>query len=173
MSIGGRKGRNERFAEIAAEFVRLNVDVIVTAGTAPVIAAMRATSAIPIVFATAGNPVGTGLVKSLARPGGNVTGLSNQAFDTATKRLEILSEVIPDLRELAILVNIGSPIGVLEMGEVQAAAHKVGLGVDTFEIRRSDDILPAFTALKDRAKALYVVYEPLVVLFKSTPCDCP
>jgi putative ABC transport system substrate-binding protein len=156
------EGRNERFAEIAAEFVRLNVNVIVTAGTAPVIAAMRATSAIPIVFATAGNPVGTGLVKSLARPGGNVTGLSNQAFDTATKRLGILSEVLPGLRELAILVNTGSPIGVLEMGQVQAAAHKIGLRVDTFEIRRSEDILPAFEALKDRAKALYVVYEPFV-----------
>jgi putative tryptophan/tyrosine transport system substrate-binding protein len=157
------EGRNERFAEIAAEFVRLNVDVIITAGTAPVVAAMQATSVIPIVFATAGNPVGTGLVKSLARPGGNVTGLSNQAFDTAAKRLEILSEAIPGLRELAILVNTGSPIGVLEMGEVQAAARKIGVRVGTFEIRRSEDILPdAFGSLKDRSQALYVLYEPLV-----------
>ncbi len=156
------QGQNERFAEIAAEFVRLNVDVIVTAGTAPVIAAMRATSAIPIVFATAGNPVGTGLVKSLARPGGNVTGLSNQAFDTATKRVGILAEAIPDLRELAILVNTGSPIGGLEMGQVQAAAQKIGLRAHAYEIRHSGDILPAFMMLKDRAQALYVVYEPLV-----------
>ena len=125
------EGRSERFAEIAAEFVRLKVDVIVTAGTAAVIAAKQATSVIPIVFAAAGDPVGTGLVASLARPGGNVTGLSNQATDLAGKRLELLREVVPGLRRLAIMANVGNPGGVLEMGEVQAAARTLGLEVVT------------------------------------------
>jgi len=155
------EGRSERFAEIAAEFVRLKVDVIVTWGTASVVAAMQVTSVIPIVFATAGDPVGTGLVASLARPGGNVTGLSNQAADAAGKRLELLREVVPGLR-LAILANIGSPIGVLQMREAQAAARTLGLEVATLEIRRAEDIAPAFEALKGRANALYVVSEPLV-----------
>jgi putative tryptophan/tyrosine transport system substrate-binding protein len=110
------EGRNERYAEIASEFVRLKVDVIVTWGTAPVVAVKRATPVIPIVFTTAGDPVATGLVAGLARPGGNVTGLSNQTADLAGKRLELLREIIPDLRRLAILSNIGNPIGVLEMG---------------------------------------------------------
>ena len=155
-------GRSERFAEIAAEFVRLKVSVIVTAGTAAVVAAKQATSVIPIVFATAGDPVGTGLVASLARPGGNVTGLSNQSADLAGKRLELLREVVPSLRRLAIMANIGSPIGVLEMGEVQAAAGTLGLEVATLEIRRAEDIVPAIEALKGRTDALYVVTEPLV-----------
>ena len=155
------EGRSERFAEIAAEFVRLKVDVIVTWGTASVVAAMQVTSVIPIVFATAGDPVGTGLVASLARPGGNVTGLSNQAADVAGKRLELLREVVPGLR-LAILANIGSPIGVLQMREAQAAARTLGLEFAALEIRRAQDIAPAFEALKGRANALYVVSEPLV-----------
>src|SRR6266568_4776727 len=156
------EGRTDRAAEIAAEFVRRKVDVIVTSGTAVILAAKQATSVIPIVFAVAGDPVGTGLVASLARPGGNVTGLSNQSADLAGKRLELLREVLPSLRTLAILANIGSPIGVLEMGEVQAAAGTLGLEVATLEIRRAEDIAPAFEALKGRADALYVVTEPLV-----------
>src|SRR5262245_53935647 len=99
------EGRNERFAEIATEFVRRKVDVIVTSATAGVVAAKQATSVIPIVFAAAGDPVGTGLVASLARPGGNVTGLSIQQTDLAAKRLELLREVVPGLRRLAILAN--------------------------------------------------------------------
>jgi ABC-type uncharacterized transport system substrate-binding protein len=156
------EGRNERFAEIAAEFVRLKVDVIVTAGTAAVVTAKQTTSVIPIVFAVAGDPVGTGLVASLARPGGNVTGLSNQSADLAGKRLELLREVVPSLRRLAILANAGSPIGVLEMREAQAAARTLGLEVVTSEIRRVEDIAPAFETLKDRAEALYVASDPLV-----------
>ena len=155
------EGRSERYAEIAAEFVRLKVDVIVTWGTASVVAAMQATSAIPIVFASAGDPVGTGLVTSLARPGGNVTGSSNQAADVAGKRLELLREVVPG-RRLAILANIGSPIGVLQMGEAQAAARALGFEVTTLEIQRAQDIAPAFEAVKGRADALYVVSEALV-----------
>jgi len=120
------EGRDERFAEIAAEFVRLKVDVIVTSGTPQVLAAKQATSVIPIVFATAGDPVGTGLVTSLARPGGNVTGLSNQMTDLAGKRLELLREVVPNLRRLAIIANVANPAVVLEIAEAQAAARVLG-----------------------------------------------
>jgi putative ABC transport system substrate-binding protein len=156
------EGRDEHFAEIAAEFVRLKVDVIITAGTAPVVAAKQATSVIPIVFATAGNPVDTGLVTTLARPGDNVTGLSNQSADITSKRLELLREIVPDLRRLAILANTGSPLGLLMMGEAQAAAFALGLEVAKLEIRRAEDIAPAFDALRSRAEALYVINEPLV-----------
>src|SRR5262245_52997643 len=127
------EGRSDRFAEIAAEFVRLKVDVIVTTGGAAY-AAKQVTSVIPIVFAVANDPVGSGLVAGLARPGGNVTGLSAQAPDLAAKRLELLREVVPNLRRLAILVNIGNPSMALEIGEVQATARKLGLEVATLEI---------------------------------------
>jgi putative ABC transport system substrate-binding protein len=118
------EGREERFADIAAEFVRLKVDVIVTSGTPQILAAKQATSVIPIVFAAAGDPVGSGLVKSLARPGGNVTGLSIQSSDLVGKRLELLREVVPSLRRLAILANVGNPFSVLELGEVRAGPER-------------------------------------------------
>jgi putative tryptophan/tyrosine transport system substrate-binding protein len=156
------EGRNERFAEIAAEFVRRKVDVIVTSATAAVVVAKQATSVIPIVFAAAGDPVGTGLVASLARPGGNITGLSIQQTDVAAKRLELLREVVPGLGRLAILANVGSPSAVLDMREVQATARTLGLEVLTLEIRRGEDIAPAFEALKGRADAFYVCIDPLV-----------
>jgi putative tryptophan/tyrosine transport system substrate-binding protein len=155
------EGRNDRFTEIAAEFTRLKVDVIVTSGGA-VLAAKQATSVIPIVFAVANDPVGTGLVTSLARPGGNATGLSLQAPDLSSKRLELLREVLPGFRRLAILANVGYPASVLEMGEVQATARKLGLDVVTLEIRRVDDIAPAFEGLSARVDALYVVTDSLV-----------
>jgi putative ABC transport system substrate-binding protein len=154
------EGRGERFAEIAAEFVRKNVDVIVTAGGAGV-AAMQATSTIPIVFALANDPVGAGLVASLARPGGNVTGMSAQATDLAGKRLELLREFIPGIRRLAILGNAGYSAAALEMNEVQEIAGKLGLDAVLSEIRRGQDIAPAVAALKGRAQALYVVADPL------------
>jgi putative tryptophan/tyrosine transport system substrate-binding protein len=138
------------------------VDVIVTAGTAAVVAAKQATSVVPIVFAVAGDPVGTGLVASLARPGGNTTGLSLQTTDVIGKRLELLREVAPGLGRLAIMANIASPVVVLEMHEVQATARTLGLEVATSEIRRAEDITPAVDALKGRADALYVVADPLV-----------
>jgi putative ABC transport system substrate-binding protein len=155
------EGRSERYAEIAAEFVRLKVDVIVTGGGA-VLAAKQATSVIPIVFALANDPLGTGVVASLARPGGNVTGLSLQATDLAGKRLELLREVVPGLRRLAILANAGNPAAVLEMGEVQSTARTLGLTVATLEVRRAEDIAPAFEALKGRADALYVCTDALL-----------
>src|SRR5438093_3144171 len=140
------EGRNERFAEIAAEFVRRKVDVIVTSATAAVVAAKQATSVIPIVFAAAGDPVGTGLVASLARPGGNVTGLSVQQTDLAGKRLEILRELLPSLRTLAIMANIGTPNAVLDLREALAAARTFGLDIVTSEVRRAEDIALAFDA---------------------------
>jgi putative tryptophan/tyrosine transport system substrate-binding protein len=154
------EGRNERFAELAAEFVRLKVDVIVTSGVAALVV-KRATSVIPIVFAVAADPLGTGLVASLARPGSNVTGLSTQFADTGSKRLEILREAVPGLRRLAIIGNVGYPASVLEMSEVQGAARTIGLEVATLEIRRAEDIAPAFEALKDRVEALYVCGDAL------------
>ena len=157
------EGRSERFAEIAAEFVRLKVDVIVTHNTPPVLAAKQATSVIPIVFATAGDPVGSGVVVSLARPGGNITGLVNQASDIAGKRLDFLREVVPDLRRLAIMAHVDNPASVLEMGEAQEAARKLGLEVTTSEIRRAEDIAPAFEALKGLADALYLCPDLLML----------
>ena len=149
------EGRTERYAEIAAEFVRLKVDVIVTVGGA-VAAAKQATATIPIVFAAAGDPVGSGMVASLGQPGGNVTGLSAQSTDLAGKRVEILREIFPDVRRLAIIGNVEYSATVLEMGEAQAAARTLGLEVVRSEIRRAEDIAPAFEALKGAAEALYV-----------------
>src|SRR5499426_3272628 len=131
-------------------------------GGSAVLAAKQATSTIPIVFAIAGDPVGTGLVASLARPGGNVTGLSIQQTDLAAKRLELLREVVPGLRRLAILANVAGPAVVLDMREVEAAARTLGLEVIASEIRRGEDIVPAFEALNGRADALYVCIDPLV-----------
>jgi ABC-type uncharacterized transport system substrate-binding protein len=155
------EARSERFPEIAAEFVQFKVDVIVTGGNAAV-AVKQATSVVPIVFVL-GDPVGTGLVASLARPGGNVTGLTNQQPDLAGKRLEILREVVPSLHRFAILANVDYPFAVLEMAEVQAAGGTLRLDVANFEIRRAEDIAPAFEALKGRADALYVVNDALTV----------
>jgi putative ABC transport system substrate-binding protein len=155
-------GRTERFVEIAAEFVRLKVDVIVTQGTASVIAARQATAVVPIVFAGVADPVGTGLVTSLARPGSNVTGLSNQLVDLVGKRIEMLREILPGLRTLAIMANVGNPASMLEMGEVSSMARTLGLEAATFEIRRAEDIAPAFDALKGRAGALYVCVDPFL-----------
>ncbi len=156
------EGRADRAAEIAAEFVRLKVDVIATWGSASVLAAKRLTSVIPIVFAVVGDPIGTGLVASLARPGGNVTGLSNQNADLAGKRLEFFREVLPRLRRLAIMVNVVSPAAVLDAGEVQAAASRLGLDVTMLEIRQAEDIAPALAVLDPApADALFVVGDPL------------
>ncbi|HEV2548543.1 MAG TPA: ABC transporter substrate-binding protein [Stellaceae bacterium] len=156
------EGRSTRFVEIATEFVRLNVDVILTAGTEGAIAAKQVTSAVPIVFVGSVDPVAARLVASLARPGGNITGLSLQSTDLAGKRLELLREVLPNLRKLAILVNVSNPGGVLEMNEAEAAARALGFEVAKLEIERAEDIAPAFEAIKGRADALYVGPDALV-----------
>ena len=155
------EGHSKRYAEIAAEFVRLNVDVVVTWGSAPVLAAMQATKTIPIVFAAQSDPAGAGLVANLARPGGNVTGLSLQQADTVGKRVGLLREVVPNLGRLAIMANGASPGAVLEMREVQATARKLGLDVTTHEIREAADFAPAIEALKGQAGALYFATDPL------------
>ena len=156
------EGRDERYTEIAAELVRLKVDVIVTVATPATLAAKQATTVIPIVFLTASDPVGTGLVASLARPGGNVTGLANQISDTTGKKLEFLREVVPGLRRLAIMANVANPAAVLDMGQAQVTGRALGLEVTTSEIRRAEDISPAFDALKGRADALYLCPDPLM-----------
>src|SRR5262249_32277769 len=160
------EGRSERYTEIATEFVRLKVDVIVTVGGA-VLATKQVTSVIPIVFALALDPVASGMVASLARPGGNITGLSLQSTDLSSKRLELLREIVPGLRRLAILANASYPAALVEMGEVQTAARSLGfVEVTTPKIRRAEDIAPAFEALKGHAEALYLAPDPLVFLHR-------
>jgi putative ABC transport system substrate-binding protein len=155
------EGRSERYADIAAEFVRLNVDVIVTVGSA-IAATKQVTSTIPIVFAIAVDPLGSGMVDSLARPGGNATGLSVQSTELAGKRLEILREALPPLQRLAIIGDVGYAGSVLEMSEVQTAARTIGIDTELLEIRRAADIAPAFQALNDGVQALYVCPGALV-----------
>ena len=139
----------------------LKVDIIVTGGNA-VAAAKRATPLIPIVFAVAVDPVGSGFVANLSRPGGNVTGLSLQGPDVAGKRLELLREVVPSLRRLAIIANAGYPAAVKERGEVEDAVRALGLESIPLNIGRTEDIGPTFETLNSRAQALYVVSEALV-----------
>jgi ABC-type uncharacterized transport system substrate-binding protein len=153
------EGRAERYAEITAEFVRLKVDVIVTTATLPTILAKEATQVIPIVFIGAADPVATGLVGSLAHPSGNITGLSNQSRDIASKRVEMLRQLVPGLRRVAILGNTDNAANVLEMREVQAAANTLGLDVVRLEIRRAEEIASALEPLKGPALALYVVID--------------
>jgi putative ABC transport system substrate-binding protein len=117
---------------------------------------------VPIVFPLASDPVGVGLVASLARPGGNATGLSIQSSDLAGKRLELLREIAPAVRTLGILANAGNPGSALEMDEVQTAARVLGLDLVRLEIRRADDIAPAIESLKGRSEALYVCVDPLI-----------
>jgi len=139
--------RSERTAEIVAEFVGEKVDVIVAAGTASALAAEQGTSVVPIVLAGAGDPVSTGFVVRLARPGGDVAGLSLQQSDLAGKQLELLRGVVPALRRLAILANAGNPVTLLDLRKVEAAAGPLGLTVAMVEIRRMEDITPGFETL--------------------------
>ena len=156
------QGRTERYAEIAAEFVRLKADVIVTVGSAvPVV--KQATALIPIVFAVGIDPVGSGLVASLAQPAGNVTGLSIQANELVGKRIELARELVPQLRRLAIMFNIGNVQPVLEMGETQAAARMLGLEVIPLVIQKAEDIPSSLQRLKTRADAVYVAVDQLMV----------
>jgi putative ABC transport system substrate-binding protein len=152
------EGRTDWIAEIVSDLMRLKPDVIVTHGRPNIVATKQATSVIPIVFALAADPVGDGFVVSLSRPGGNATGLSLQSPDIAGKRIELLREVLPDLRRLAIMCNGTAP----ELGKAEAAARKLGLEVRTFDIRRAEEIAPAFERLENTADALYVCAEPLV-----------
>ena len=155
------EGRAERYAEIAVEFVRLKVDVILVGGTEPAVAAKHATLVIPIVFSTAADPVGSGLVASLARPGGNVSGLSNLSTGLAAKRLELVREVFPNLRRLAVMANADYSGGLTERKEIDTAAGTLGLEIIPLPIRRVEDIASAFEGFKGRAEALYTTGDPL------------
>jgi ABC-type uncharacterized transport system substrate-binding protein len=139
----------------------VKVNVILTVGSA-VPAAKQATSTIPIVFALAIDPVASGMVASLARPGGNVTGFSVQSIDLVGKRIEILRELLPDLRRLAVIFDAGYSASVLEKDEVQSSARKLGIDVDVLPIRRAKDIAPAFEMLRSGTQALYVCPGALV-----------
>src|ERR1700730_4817413 len=167
------EGRSERFSEIAAEFVRLRVDVIFTPTTPPALAAKQATSVIPIVCASASDPVGSGLVASLARPGGNVTGIANDALDVAGKRvlvgkrIELLKEVVPVLRRLGIMANVDNLSVAQAVGDAQEAASKLGVEVTLFPIRRAEDIEPAFEGLTGRVDALFIPSEALVFINRT------
>src|SRR5262249_26825534 len=160
------EGRSERTREIAAEFVRLKVNVIHVTGNPEALIAKQATSVIPIVFAVAGDPVGTGLVASLARPGGNVTGLSNQLTDAAGKRLELLREVVPSLRRIAIMANAASTLSAREVAEVQVAAVTLGIETISAEVRQPADIVPAFDTFRGRADALYLANDALFAAYR-------
>jgi putative ABC transport system substrate-binding protein len=156
------EGHTARHVDIAGEFVRLKVDVIMTYSASAVLAAKQATSTIPIVFAGGYDPVGMGLVASLAHPGGNVTGISNQSADIAGKRLELLRETIPALSHVGLLANVKAPNALLEIAEVRSAAQALGIGLVELQIQRAEEITPAIKALDGRAQALYVVLDPVV-----------
>jgi putative tryptophan/tyrosine transport system substrate-binding protein len=156
------EGRTDRLPALADELVRLKVDVIVTHNTPPTLAARRATAVIPVVFATAGDAVGSGIVASLARPGGNVTGLSSMQPDTAGKRVELLRELIPGLRRVAALLDVGNPFSAQDNAEVRRIAQAIDIEVDTFDIRQDEDIARAFEAFRGRAQAVYIPSVPLL-----------
>jgi putative tryptophan/tyrosine transport system substrate-binding protein len=156
------EARTERYGEIATELANRNVDVIVTWASAPVLAAKRATTTIPIVFAAQMDPVGAGVVASLARPGGNVTGMSIQQTDTAGKRIELLREVVPRLTRLAVMANSGAPGAMIEMREVATTARTLGLEVIPIEVSQAGEIFSSIESIKDRVDALYVATDPLI-----------
>lgn len=155
------EGRYDRSPALIAELVARKVDVIVTHSPPNVLAAKRGTSNIPIVFAAVGDPVGIGLVSSLARPGGNITGLSLQSADLAGKRLQLVRELLPDARRLAVVGNASNPNNLMERGEIQQAAQALGFEVVVPEIRTLQDIAPVIEALKGRADTLFVQTDPL------------
>jgi putative tryptophan/tyrosine transport system substrate-binding protein len=162
-------GHSERYSEIATEFVGLKVDVIVTFGTPAALATKQATAVVPIVIALAGDPVGAGLVASLARPGGNITGLSSQSPDLTGKRLALLREVVPNLRRLAIMGNVVSPTGLLEMKESQAAARALGLEAVPVEISN----MPTLTAPRTTSAASASCFSGSVSKVASVPVTFP
>jgi len=161
IEIRWAEGRTERYAEIAAEFAQLKLDAILTIGTPATLAAKQATSAVPIIFVAVNDPVAFGMVANLARPGGNMTGLSNQQHEVAGKRVELLREVVPGLRRLAILANTANASGALEMKDVQMLAGSIGPETVPLQIRQAEEIRPALESLNNRADALYFASDPL------------
>ncbi len=154
-------GDFKRSPAIIAEFVRLKVDVIVTHATANVLAAKRVTSVIPIVFASAGDPIGNGIVASLARPGGNITGLSVESADAVPKLVEQARDLLPNLRRLGFLLQVGNPVTKLQERAAQATVEKLGLDMVVAEIHGAEEIASAIERLKGRVEALIVPSNPL------------
>ena len=161
------EGRFDRSPDIFAEFVRRNVDIIVTHATANVRAAKQATATIPIVFASAGDPVGTGLVPSLSHPGGNVTGLSIVAPDVAGKRLELARDLVPGLSRVAGLANAVNPVTAPEMAELETAARTLGVEVLRADVRRGEEIAPTIAAFSGRVEAVYVQVDALMTSYQT------
>jgi putative tryptophan/tyrosine transport system substrate-binding protein len=166
------ENRPERLLELAAELVHLNVDVIVAIGTLGPLAAKRATSTIPIVMTAAGDPLGSGLVASLARPGGNVTGMSLMAPDLGGKRLELLKELLPRLARVAVLWNAANPYAAIVFKETHAAGRTLGVEVQSFEVRSPDDFDGAFEIVRrQRPDALITVEDPLTFSHRKRIAD--
>jgi putative ABC transport system substrate-binding protein len=166
------EGRAERFADLAAELVALKVDVIVTMSTPAALAAKQATQTIPIVMVYVADPVGTGLVANLARPGGNLTGVSDMATDLSAKRLELLKEAVPTLSRIAVLWNAADPGMVLRFREIEAAARVLGVTLQSLEVRSPQDFERAFTAVaRERPDALFVVAEVLTLSHRCQVLD--
>jgi putative ABC transport system substrate-binding protein len=156
-------GQFQKLPELAAELVRLKVDVLIVEGAPAAHAAKNATRAIPIVFTNAADPVGTGLVASLARPGGNITGLSDFNAGVVAKRLELLKEVVPAASRIAVLLNPANPTNPLQLKLTRAAASSLGVTLLAFEARRADDIDRAFVAIRtERPEALIVIGDPML-----------
>jgi putative ABC transport system substrate-binding protein len=150
-------GRDERFAVLASELVRLKVDLILTRGTPAALAAKRATDTIPVVMAASGDPVGSGIVASLARPGGNVTGLSSGITESFAKRVELLTELLPGLKRIAAILNMGNPVVPPQWDIVEASARSLGVEAQLLDVRRPEDLQGAFdAAAKRRAEAIVV-----------------
>lgn len=150
-------GRDERFPSLASELVRLNVDLILTRGTPAALAAKRATRTIPVVMAASADPVGSGLVASLGRPGGNVTGLSSADIEVYAKRFELLREMVPKLARIAAIFDMGNPVIPPQWHVVEATARSLGIQAQLLDVRRPQDLGRAFdAAAKQRAEALIV-----------------
>ena len=160
------QGRDDRYAEFAGEFAQRKVDIIVTAGTTAVLALKKATSTIPIVFAAAGDPVRTGLVNSLSRPGGNVTGLSNLQTDLGGRRLALLREILPSVKRVAVLGNTESPLIALEMEGVKEAGGQLGLETFKLEVTKAEEIVPRLQSLNGVADALYICSDPFLTTYR-------
>ena len=155
-------GRDERFPRLASELVGLKVDLILTRGTPAGLAAKSATRTIPVVMASSGDPVGSGLVASLGRPGGNVTGLSSLDGEIGAKRVELLRELVPRLTRIAGLFNMGNPSLALQWKEVERTARTLGIQPQLLDVRRPEDLPRAFdAAAKERAEALIVALDGL------------
>jgi putative tryptophan/tyrosine transport system substrate-binding protein len=155
-------GRPERFPDLATELVRLKVDLIVTRGTPATLAAKQATGSIPIVMASSGDPLGLGIVSSLARPGGNVTGLTTVTVELGGKRLELLKEAIPRIARIAQLANTTNPASATQWRQIEEAARSLGLEPQLLDVRKPEDLARAFdTAIKRRADAVIVANDTL------------